>query len=435
MIEQIILACIVIVSALLFGSVEKWSFALVGIATLCLYNLWLIRGLKDGLKMVFMERSTLFMILAFLSYVVIQVLPVPFVIIEMLSPKKASFLSMLSLDGVTSISVYPYATVDALLRLIVYILLFTMSAFLGAKRDDAWQMLKIIVYFGFLLTIFAIIQKATWNGQIYWFRELTMGGTPFGPFVNRNHFAGFIGMIIPFGLALSMWSQDKAKKFIYMFVTVIMTLGLFFSLSRGGIISFIISALFFVIFVVAKRSSSRYRIVMGIFISLFVSYLIYFGMTPILDRFTYADVSMGQRAYVWEGMMTAARDFSIVGSGLGTFPYISHIYHPEGVVRYFDHAHNDYLEFVIDTGVTGLVLLIALCVTYLRDVMRSRWWKGRHFYFIPAGISSIVYITVHSMVDFNLHIPSNAIMFSVILGLVCGRANGIKERKRMTIIT
>jgi hypothetical protein len=396
MIEQIILACIVIVSALLFGSVEKWSFALVGIATLCLYNLWLIRGLKDGLKMVFMERSTLFMILAFLSYVVIQVLPVPFVIIEMLSPKKASFLSMLSLDGVTSISVYPYATVDALLRLIVYILLFTMSAFLGAKRDDAWQMLKIIVYFGFLLTIFAIIQKATWNGQIYWFRELTMGGTPFGPFVNRNHFAGFIGMIIPFGLALSMWSQDKAKKFIYMFVTVIMTLGLFFSLSRGGIISFIISALFFVIFVVAKRSSSRYRIVMGIFIS---------------------------------------RDFSIVGSGLGTFPYISHIYHPEGVVRYFDHAHNDYLEFVTDTGVTGIVLLIAFCVTYLRDVMRSRWWKGRHFYFILAGISSIVYMTVHSMVDFNLHIPSNAVMFSVILGLACGRANGIKDKKRMTIIT
>ncbi len=426
MVESLSLAAIVIISSLLFGSVETWSFALVGILTLVLFNVWFIQGLRNGTRMVYFEKNMLIAVLAFVCFVLVQIIPLPPVLLGLLASKKSSFLGMLSLSGFNSISIYPYATVNALMKLILYILLFTLSAFLAVDRAESWHFLKIIVFFGFLLSLFAIIQNATWNGKIFWFRELTKGGSPFGPFVNRNHFAGFIGMIIPFGLALGLRSRDREKKFLYIFVSVIMGLGLFYSLSRGGIISFIVSTFFFVVFVIVRKYSSGSRIVIGIFISLLASYLLYFGMSPILDRFASADVSMGHRAFIWEAMLGAAKDFFLMGSGLGTFPYMSPMYHPGEVTAFFDHAHNDYIEFLTDTGIIGVVLFVAFFIAYVRDVMGSRWWKRRHYHMILAGISSIIYIAVHSIVDFNLHIPSNALLLAVVMGLVYGRAMGMR---------
>src|SRR5258708_23350224 len=54
--------------------------------------------------------------------------------------------------------------------------------------------------FGFLISIFGVLQHLTFNGKLYWFREMHYGGIPFGPYVNRNHFAGFVELILPLAL-------------------------------------------------------------------------------------------------------------------------------------------------------------------------------------------------------------------------------------------
>ncbi|GBE31847.1 MAG TPA: O-antigen ligase family protein [Nitrospirae bacterium] len=429
MIKSYGLASILILASLFFGSVEAWSFAVVGILVVILFNIVLIKGRSlEGGGISLAGRSLYAAVLAFSCFVVIQMIPLPAFLIKIISPVQYSALDLLSIKGFSSISIYPYATLHAFVRMIIYIMLFMVAASLAGDRDAMFAFLKAIVIFGFLLSIFALVQKAAWNGKIYWFRELTHGGTPFGPFVNRNHFAGFMGMLVPFGLALGLHTRNRAKAFLYIFYSVIMSFALFYSLSRGGVLSLIVSASLFMAVIIVRSATTGTRVVAGIFVLLLMSYLLYFGISPLIERFAYTDISFNQRAGIWKAMLGVAHDFFVAGSGLGTFPDISPMYHPAGVNIYYDHAHNDYLEFFTDTGITGSVIFIAFIFVYFRNVLRSGWWNSRDFYFVLAGLVSIISIAVHSTVDFNLHIPSNAMLLSVIMGMVYGMASKTAQR-------
>ena len=66
--------------------------------------------------------------------------------------------------------------------------------------------------FGFLVADFGILQHLTFNGKLYWFREMHYGGIPFGPYVNRNHFAGFAELFIPVALVPLMLGKVRRER-------------------------------------------------------------------------------------------------------------------------------------------------------------------------------------------------------------------------------
>lgn len=117
---------------------------------------------------------------------------------------------------------------------------------------------RILVYFGFGLAIFAIIQKATWNGKLYWFRELSLGGEPFGPFVNRNHYAGFINMLIPLSLGLAVMRRSRGKQTLFGFFGIIMAVSLFISF-QGVVLSVSLQALPCLLFCSRGKDSEQKR--------------------------------------------------------------------------------------------------------------------------------------------------------------------------------
>src|SRR5437016_1784481 len=95
------------------------------------------------------------------------------------------------------------------------------------------------MFFGFLTSLFAILQHLTSNGKLYWFREISSGVPPFGPYVNRNHFAGFVELVLPLALVPLVLGRVRRERRPVVGLFAVLPIGaLFLSASRGGILSF-----------------------------------------------------------------------------------------------------------------------------------------------------------------------------------------------------
>jgi O-antigen ligase len=415
----IIALAILIFSILCFGSVEVWSSAAVEVSVFTLVLIWLVRDKRAlSLHTSKEERYMLAALMGFLVYIFIQMLPLPSIILKYLSPKSFELYSFYTVDKnpAMSFSLYPYRTEVELLRVLTYCLFFILLSFNIKEMPTLERMLKILSYFGFGLAIFAIIQKATWNGKLYWFRELSQGGSPFGPFVNRNHYAGLIGMLIPLSLGLAFTRKNRERQFLFGFFGLIMAVSLFLSLSRGGIISFFTGITVFALFLSWDRFRAKKRWALAAFIFVLFLYLLYLGIDPVIDRFYKTDITKEERLTVWSATLSAFKDFYLTGTGMGTFINIFQLYSPASIRALYDHAHNDYLEFILEAGIIGTALLFLFLFFFILNTFRDKW--DRHKGIIRISLlSSITTMLIHSIFDFNLHIPSNALMLSAIFGM------------------
>jgi hypothetical protein len=193
------------------------------------------------------------------------------------------------------------------------------------------------------------------------------------------------------------------------------------SLSRGGITSSVVALVFMGgMMVVRKRRSSVIMIVVLCSCALF--YLLWLGMGPVIERMgtlRYWDTTMGYRLQTWQGAMDMIRDFPLLGTGLGTFVYIFPRYQTIGASIVFDHAENDYIEFFSDLGLIGGALLWIGVFGFLLWVLH-RWSARRHPSIVGLCLgcmAGVIALLLHSAVDFNLHIPANALLFFVLLAV------------------
>lgn len=419
------LSAIIILSALLFGTVYSWSMAIVALIAVATFTYFLWNTKNHGDK--FTDgKNVILAALLLLSYPLFQLVPLPVSLLNLVHPKFRELVT-LSPDAVVSfhsISVYPFATEMELSRLFIYLTVFIVASFGIKDREGVQRVIKTLIVFGFILGMFGIIQHATWNGKIYWLKKpISENATSYGPFVNRNHFAGFIGMLIPFSLGTALASRRIEKKMTYGFLGIAMAVALFFSLSRGGIMSFIASMLVFSVLVLTKGMSKKKLVPILLFVVVLAAYLLFLGISPVVERFVQGEVSNEQRVTAWQGTLAALRDYPILGSGFGTFEYVFKIYQPNGLYGYWDHAHNDYLELLLDLGLVGIIPVCIFLFVVLRLIIRTEW-KGRDLYLGAALLASITSIAVHSLVDFNLHIPSNALLFFLVLGLGVSLSTG-----------
>ena len=418
------LAVIIMASALLFGAVEVWSAAAVLAVVFTLGLVWVLRRGYADYRIPPHTKLLIVTGFAFTLYACLQVVPLPLIMLNYLSPEAHRLRVFYAPEpaGTGAISLVPYRSLLEVLKAVAFFTVFSIASIYLISRDRLRSFLIALSIFGFCIAVFAIVQKATWNGGIYWFRELSMGGEPFGPFVNRNHFAGFIGMVIPLTLGLAITKHTREKKIFYGFLAVIMSVALFFSLSRGGVVSFFSGMLLFGFLMVASRLQQKKVWFIGIFIVAVLTYLVWLGVDPIMERFSRTDITKEQRLVVWSTTLTAAKDFWLTGSGLGTFLNIFPLYSPPSVQGIYDHAHNDYLEFLLETGLGGVLLLACFVGVLLRSVFRSSFEDSSGI-MLMAALSSVMSMAVHSVFDFNLHILSNLLLFGTVLGIVAALAD------------
>ena len=192
------------------------------------------------------------------------------------------------------------------------------------------------------------------------------------------------------------------------------------TLSGGGIMAAAVSVLF--LFCIAyRRRTLRKRTVLFALVAAVVGAAV---LMPALGRFVQRLSADSQRdvmsrLHVWSDSLGVLKDFPLFGTGLGTYGQIFRRYQAHQMGSFFDHAHNDYLEMATDTGALGFLLAAGMATLFFVVLMRG--WKRKHAMFGKSvgagGIASCLAMAVLSAVDFNLRIPANALLFTVIAAI------------------
>jgi O-antigen ligase len=195
---------------------------------------------------------------------------------------------------------------------------------------------------------------------------------------------------------------------------------LFATLSRGGILGILFGLL---VFFGLARSRGRLKKRADLFAMLGIVLLLMLTVaawSQIEGRFEeLRDEQTLQRAWVWKDSLSIVKDFPLFGTGLGTFGDIYPKYQTHSSLVLYERAHNDYMETLTDLGSVGFLLAALPIVTYGRIVYRM--WRDRDRTYIKimgaGGMASLAAMTVHSFLDFNLHVPANALLLAVVAGI------------------
>jgi O-antigen ligase len=383
--------CLVIAfSVLAFGAVQVWSAGVLEISAAVLLLGWAaLISLDRAAKLRW--NALLWPLLAFLAIGLLQLL----------------------LHG----TAYAFLTRLELLRLSAYIVIYFLAVQTFHKRSDFSALAWFLILLCFAVSLLGIIQHFTSEKEIYWMASLNIQGDSFGPFVNRNHFAGFVELTLPVGLGLMVFQGIPAELFPLATVLAIVPVSaLILSGSRGGISGFAFELCVLALLAGRRRSGEGARTAaLGAVAFAALALVAWIGAGKAIQRFsaTAQDLSLSRRASMSRGAANMFLAHPIKGSGMGTlvavYPRYETVY--DGYV--VEHVHNDYIEALAETGIVGGICGLAFLWLLYREARkglqaeRSRFGRG-----IRAGaIVAVSGLLMHSFLDFNLHIPSNALLF------------------------
>ena len=443
---------LIIFTPFAFGTVEPWSIAIAEVVVFTMALAWGLTMVGRGEIRI---EKTPFNIcwLLVLAFGLLQIVPLPLQVIRVLSPKAYALYQDMAIDsGLTAswrtLSLYPYATKLELLRLLALALLFWVVANHLRTRQQVDRVVRLIMVVGFLLAIFGIIQHFTWNGRLYWVRELTQGGIPFGPYVNKNHFAGYMEMVIPLSLGylfakerdrytgasgwrdrLLRWGTPEASRLLLIyFGGLIMVAALLLTGSRAGLFSFLGSMLVVSLLLSIRRfRRKRWLGILALFVALGFAYALWLYAEKVLQ--TFASIRLGTdnpaahfRLLVWQDTLRLGREYPWTGTGFNTFSWAFPLYkRPMWGNLHYTHTENDYLQAFAEGGLPFIALLV-LTLVWGGAQLLSGWSRsqGSHARGLGLGLlGGLVALLLHSVSDFNLHIMANAILFVLLLALAC----------------
>ena len=288
--------------------------------------------------------------------------------------------------------------------------------------------------FGFLVSVFAILQHLTSNGKLYWFREIRSGGLPFGPYVNRNHFAGFAELVLPLALIPLVLGRVRRERWPVVGLFAVLPIGaLFLSASRGGIVSFGAELGVLALVMILRRTMAKQWFA-GVAVLLVAMLLVsWLGVGQILQRLSSVqllEVTAGKRSSMRRDTWQIFLHHPVTGTGLGTLQIVYPRYESLYDGKIVNHAHNDYLEALAETGILGgLCCAWFLGVLFSESLKRSRQLNNSFAGTLQlSGLVGCSGFLVHSLVDFNLHIPSNALLFFLMAHLATSEIQPLAPR-------
>jgi O-antigen ligase len=432
-------------TALAHGAVEPWSLSTFSFLTVALLALWGGKCLVDR-RVTIHIPAIMWPLLAFFLWGVVQSVP--------LSDGSGGRMA-LSLDAEATRLVIEVIGLMILSVLIV-------SNTLAAPEHFAWFR-NFIIVFGMLLSVFGLVQHFSWNGRFYWVGEVSAPSAAFGPFVNHNHFAGFVEMIAPIPLALILNRAVRSEMALFFgFSTVLMGIATAISLSRGGMISFFCGLMFVLALSIRNRNGrqpavgrlaerfripvalSRYAAAAAIILAIGAG-ILWMGADPVLQRIERGEFSLEEKAetqgretffrsrgWIWRDTWVMIRANWVTGIGLGAFDTVYPTYDKRDGSIVVSHAHNDYLQILADGGLIGAALVLWFLALLVRDLVRALRHRDPMKTGMAVGCAGGLFaLVVHSMFDFNLQLPSNAFLF-LILTCVVSRAGAAAVESRVS---
>jgi O-antigen ligase len=378
-------------SVLALGTVEVWSESILEIGAAALFLCWAIVAYRNSSAKVYWN------------------------------PLDAPLLGLLGiglLQLVFHLTSYPFLTRTMLLKLAAYFLVLFLTAQAFRGRKDLYKLAWFVIAFCFAVSLLTIIQHFTSGAQIYWLSGLKIEGEPFGPYVNRNHFAGFVELTLPMGLALMAFHGVRRDLVpLTTLMTIVPISALILSASRAGIIGFGLEVGVLMLLARSRKAWKGRRATAAAIVALAALAIVaWVGTGRAIERFSSSsihDVTVSRRLSMFRGAARIFLDHSITGCGLGTLVDVFPAYENAYDGRLVDHAHDDYIEGLAETGLLGGLCGVIFLWRLYREGRKNFTAEQGHFSrgLHAAAIMAVCGLLLHSFVDFNLQIPANALLF------------------------
>jgi putative inorganic carbon (hco3(-)) transporter len=415
------------------GSNRASAWALLAFWALALALWWLagyIRGKRPFPAILQDAWPVLACALLWVSYVWLQLLPLPMGILKLLSPEAARwYLAAAAPDTrwAAPLTLDRYATLEAACKSTAYLAFFALSLVLLDQRDRIRHAAYALIASGVMQALYGALVALQSTAEV-----------ATGTFVNRNHYAAYLAMCLSVGIGilianLSGTQHQSWGRFIRHVMQwaitpkmalrlglVVMVIALVLTRSRMGNSSFFISLLVAGVIglLLAKRATKSMVILLVslVVVDVFIAGT-YFGAQRVIERIVQTSVETEDRGAVAGYALNLWKDYPVFGSGLGSFPLVFPRYSAEGTIMAYTHAHNDYLEFGAEVGVLGLSLLALIVLMSFAAALRAQYlrrdplMRGLSF----SALMGITALMIHSTADFNLQIPANALTFMLLL--------------------
>ncbi len=450
-----------IFAPLAFGTVETWS---IGIVEILVFSSLFLCFFKDKKRKDFLRIPGIIPLLLLPSYIFLQLVPLPAEIVGFLAPKiYQAYAPILDLQEVKSwipLTVNQKSTFLEFIRISSYAGFYILTVQLLSQKEKLTKTVQTVAFLGISIAFLAILQKFTSPDMIYWLRPAPEGSAPGGPWVYRNHYAGFMELVFPLVLALFFYYRPTFDEnqsfrvrlaaffstpgsnlyFILGFGVVLILSSVFINLSRGGTISINLGLLLFLSILARKKKHSvKFPVLLTVgIVFLAVSWM---GWDPILARFNSTITEVGSiednRLLIWQNCAPIIRDFLFTGSGFETFMHVFPSYSTISTNLLIDHAHNDYIELLTDGGLIGFALVAWFVLAVLRNgfKMLGRRRDTYSILLLVAAITAIFSILFHSITDFNMHNGANGLYFYFICGILVSVGNTrLHYRSRGTLL-
>ena len=350
-----------------------------------------------------------------------------------------------------TLSLDPGATRKETFRLLAVFLLFAVVRNNLASAAAFRRLGVVTLANAALLSLFGLVQFFTSPpGMLYW--RYPTEGCPFGPFIDGDHFPFYVNMCLGLGFGLLAGTrrpeaasrghlpgrrrraadllQNPAALWVCAAAALVIS-GVAHCLSRGGFVALVAG---FAVWLLAGGLWSRrsLRLTTALLAAVMAAGLVgWFGFGRVEARLSTlwgGRVLEESRLAVWRQVLPQAAEFPFWGTGYGTFPYLERLTRTAAPALdlVWDHAHNDYLEMLLEGGLSGLVLaLLAVGLVYRLGCRALSRYRGRAEGGLAlGGLFAFTTFVVHSGMDFGGRLPAIAILATVVAAHLCGLGSG-----------
>lgn len=384
-------------------------------------------------------------LIAALVAAALQLVPLPRALRLAAFPQREAIKSQLLVGTGTEwqpLSLDPWAAGYALALIATVTLVFWTCRYL-AGSGLAPRIAAAVALVGLLAALTAIAQRAGDPTKIYGiFDPVDAGARPFGPFVNRNHFATWAVMAIPLaiGYVVASFLSRPASVFVAEEIATLvsavgsrgawvavsaatMSLALVASTSRSGLFAFLLSLGIWMA-VGLRRFDRRGRIWLTLGLVVLGGFLVtYARVEPLLSRAEETlVVGTGGRSQIWVQTLAIIRDFWPAGIGLGSYPTAMLVYQQTDRTYFINHAHNQYLQILAEGGVLVMIPAVVAIGAFIRlFVIRLRRDASSSIWLRVGAVTALLAVGVQSFWETGLRMPANAILFAVAAAIAVHR--------------
>ncbi|MFI5109760.1 MAG: O-antigen ligase family protein [Terriglobales bacterium] len=384
------------------------------------------------------------------AYALLQVVPLPVAVLRLVSPARAEMVDALgpigAKVGFASLSVFPAGTFQYFLLVSGYLVVFLLAReLMGFFRDRPWVVVWPLVAIAALEAVLGLWQYFGGTGeQVRW-----------GTYANHNHYAGFLEMVLPFAVMYPVAMLRRPRSRLHSPAAPVLAacgvwalaglifVGVVHSFSRMGFIAALSSLFVMGTLALATRqlswvTGSRRRrwVAAAMVATLALAGFVFLPPDKLVQRFAKLvstdELTAGGRTHLWAETIPLIRAYVFFGCGLDGYEAAFSRFKVSGPLLTDDFAHNDYLQLLAELGLAGFLIVAALAFSVVRLAVRGsvKSADSEARYFSVACAGALAAILLHSLADFNLYIPANAMLLAWIAGMTAGnrlQANRMSE--------